>query len=120
MLTEEKTQVEVLIDNLKDYLSTRMDLAFLMATEKGAVLVSNLVSNIILSVVFIFFILFGSFALAIVISENLNNTYSGFLIVSGGYLLLGIIIFFFQKKTIKEPVSNLFVKQIFKDENGVK
>lgn len=117
MLVEEKTKVEILVDNLKDYLSTRMDLALLMATEKGAVILSNLVASITLLVIFLFFILFGSIALAMGISENFNNAYSGFLIVAIAYLTIGIVLFFVQKKSIKDPVSNLFIKQILKKEN---
>ena len=68
--------------------------------------------------VFLFFILFGSIALALGISQLLDSAYAGFLVVAGIYLLIGILIAVFNEKWIKEPVSNGVIKTIFKSEKS--
>src|SRR5215813_7638743 len=85
-------KVEQLADHFKEYVNTRIDSVKLNAAAKTSQMISNLVARIIVAIVFLLFIVFASVAAALAISAWLSKSYSGFLIVSGFYLVLAIII----------------------------
>lgn len=113
-----KPKFDLLVDHIKEYVNNRIEITRLIAIEKGAAGMSNAVSWLVLAFLFLFFIVFISFTLAIVLSMLIGNGYSGFLIVSLLYLTVGLILFWKKEKWIIEPISNLFIKNIFKDYNN--
>ncbi|OYX93779.1 MAG: hypothetical protein B7Y76_11380, partial [Sphingobacteriia bacterium 35-40-5] len=61
--------------------------------------------------------LFGSLALGFYLSEVLNNTYGGFLIVAGIYLLGAVILNSIKEKYLEKRIINLVIEKFFKDRN---
>jgi hypothetical protein len=62
---------------------------------------------------FLFVIVFGSIAGAWALSDWIGKPYSGFLIVAGFYLLLGIIVWLTRGRFIRFPVMNAILKQLY-------
>lgn len=116
-MEEEKSGIQKLLDHLKEYLKTWMDLAILTASEKIATILSDLISGFLLLIIFLFFLLFGSFSIAYSISEYYEETYIGFLVVAVTYLLIGIILWIKKEKWIKLPLLNRLIKQFFQKKN---
>jgi hypothetical protein len=106
ILEEEKTKLEDLMHHLKDYMNTSFEIVKMKAVEKGVAIAAT----------YIIALLFLNVALALYIGTKLNNSFYGFLIVGGFYLLMAIILSAGKKSIIETPVSNALIKQIFKED----
>ena len=109
----EPTKVEVLTDNLKVYLNTNEELLKLEALERLSTIGAETVSYLIVGVVAMLFVFFLSFGIGFFLSTILDNNYSGFGIVAGFYLLLGLILFLGKNKLMTTPLRNKFIGSIF-------
>jgi hypothetical protein len=110
--TKENSNTSSVLEHLKDYLQTHYDLAVLKVSDKGSSILSEIISYTILAIIGVFFLIFLSFGIALLISQAIGNAYSGFLIVAGFYLLVGIIIFASKEKMVKLPLLNMFIKSL--------
>jgi hypothetical protein len=112
----EKTfaRVEELADTIKEYVNTRIESVKLSAAEKSSFVVANVLAGIFVAVVFLFFIVFASVALAFGLGEWIGKTWAGFLIVAGLYLLIGIVVWAGRGKLIRLPLMNAMIQQLFK------
>jgi hypothetical protein len=106
------TSVEELFSKLKDYVETTIDLFKL----KGISKVSGLASTIIVSVILIlllFLVLFCiSIGLALLIGMWLGHAFWGFFIMAAIYIIIGLVMFKSKNKLLKEPISNILIKQL--------
>jgi uncharacterized membrane protein YqjE len=84
-------KVDSFINNLTGYLETRIELLKVEAKEELSKGLSNVLVFLLLAFVFALVIVFFSVAIALVIGEYLGNR-SGFAIVGGIYLVLGIVL----------------------------
>lgn len=107
-------KLEGLTDHVKEYINTRVELTKLHLAEKTSMVLSNMIAVTIVVLLFLFVIVFGSIAGAWAISEWIGKSYSGFLIVAGFYLLLGIIVWVARDKLIRFPIMNAIIKQLQK------
>jgi uncharacterized membrane protein YqjE len=110
-------KVEELADTVKDYVNTRIESAKLNIAEKSSAVIANLVAGLIVVSFFMLFFLFGSIALAIGLGEWIGKTWSGFLIVAGLYLLIGLVVWTARVKIIQLPIMNALIKQLFGEED---
>lgn len=108
-------KVEELAETVKDYVNTRIESAKLGIAEKSSVVIANVIAGFIVAGVFMFFVVFGSTALAFGLGEWIGRTWAGFLIVAFLYLLIGIIVWFARIKLIQLPLMNAFIKQLFSE-----
>lgn len=99
---------------VKEYLGTRVDAIKLTAAEKTSLVISDLVAGAIVAIVFLCALLFASIAGALALSAWTGKPYSGFLIVSGIYLLAGLITWRSKERLIRIPVMNSIIRQLFK------
>lgn len=104
-------------EKVKDYVEVRKELAILSAVEKGSRLFANLITDGLVLLFAVLAILFGSLALGFYLSEVIGDSYSGFLIVTGLYLLVAIIIYAFKDNHIEKHIINAVIKKFFKDRN---
>lgn len=111
------SKVEELTDNVKEYVNNKIELAKLNVAEKSSSVLSNLMAGIIVAIVFTLFVVFASVALSLVLGEWLGETWIGFLIVAGIYLLIGLIIWFGREKIIRLPIMNTILQQLFKTDD---
>lgn len=108
------TNIELLYEKAKNYTETSIELFRLNAIDKTADVVSSLFARLILIMVVAMFTLFINIALSLFIGSLLGATYLGFLIVSGIYLILSIIIYNYNEELIKIPLTNLVISKLLK------
>lgn len=110
-------KIEELADNIKEYVNNRIDAVKLTAAEKSSAIIANLIAGLIVATVFMFFIVFASIALSLLLGDWAGSTWAGFLIVAGLYLLVGIIVWTAREKIIRLPIMNALIKQLFGEED---
>jgi len=110
-------KVEELADNIKQYVNNRVDAVKLTAAEKGSALIANLIAGLIVATVFMFFIVFASISLSLLLGNWIGSSWSGFLIVAGMYLLIGTIVWTAREKIIRLPIMNALIQQLFGEED---
>ena len=108
------TNFEKLYDKAKEYTETSLELYRLNAIDKTADVVSSLFARLALLMVVAMFSLLINIALSLYIGKLLDEMYLGFLIVSGFYLIVAIIIFLFSDKLLKIPLTNLVIAKLLK------
>lgn len=112
-MEDQKLDTQEIIGKVKEYIEVRKELAFLSAVEKGSQLFANLITDGLVVFFGMLAILFGSFTLGFYLSELIGNSYAGFLIVTGFYLLLAIIIYSVKDRFIEKRIVNGMIKKVF-------
>lgn len=116
-MKEQEEQDKGLFTNIKEYANIRKDLAMLTIVEKTSTAAAGAAAGGILAVLGLFVFFFGSLTLGFYLSEVIGNTWSGFLIVTGLYLIVTLIVYLSQENMIKKPIETGMIKKIFKDRN---
>ena len=106
--------VEVLFEKAQEYSKTTFELCKLHAIDKSADVVSSLVSRLAILMVVALFTFILNIALSLWIGELLGKTYYGFLVISGAYALLALVLYINRRSWIKYPVSNSIIAQMLK------
>jgi len=106
--------LESLLDSAKEYGITSFELVKLKALDKAADVVSSFVPVTILFIFVGLFFLFLSLGVAFWLGELLGETFYGFFVVSGFYILCSLILHFFLHAPFKKLVGDIFVKQMLK------
>ena len=111
-------KIEDLADTIKEYLNNKVAIEKLNAAEKTAVVISNVVTGIVITMVFLFCLLFASVTVSILLGLWIGKIWAGFLIVSFFYLLTGIIVWVGRTHIIILPVMKAIIDELFpkKDE----
>lgn len=109
------TNKKLLISKTENFAKTSIDLLKLNMVEKTADITSSVTSGITVILIVAMFALFLNIGLGIWIGELLHSTYLGFLIVSGFYLIVAIIVYCYQDRLIKNPVSDRIVIKLLKN-----
>ncbi len=104
-------KLEALTDSLKEYANTNYELIKLEVIDHSSDIISGLISALVVGVMLVLFLLFGSFYAAYYLSDLLQIDYIGFAIVGGFYLLVAIIFHLNKKSLIESRVCNNFIKR---------
>lgn len=118
-MEDKELDAQEIVGKVKDYVEVRKELAILSAVEKGSRLFANFLTDGLVLLFGVLAILFGSLALGFYLSELLGNSYSGFLIVTGFYFLVAIIIYAVKDKHMEKHIMNAVIKKFFKDRKEV-
>lgn len=110
----EKGKIEELTKNLKIYLQTNLELYKLEATERVSVYGSNVISILIIGFSVFLLVLFFSITAGFFIARYFNNNYMGFLIVTGFYFLLTLVLLIIRRKHIEKPIRDKIIRRILK------
>lgn len=110
------SKIETLTDDFKAYLQSYQELVQMQITERIAVLSARFISQIYIGIAFAFCLLFISLSLAFYLSVLLNNTYLGFAIVAGFYLLVLIILYLGRKPLVENPTTNNIIRKLLNNE----
>lgn len=120
-MSEEFKKAGSLVDQLKEYVNTRVSQAKLSIAEKTSKVVSLLIAVLVIALVFFLFFVLVSVAAAIAIGQWLNNMWLGFLIVAGLCLLLALVLWLAKERLIRIPVLNILIEALFgKEEENEK
>lgn len=105
--------IESIFLDAKAYIDTRIEYIRLSAVEKGAKIFADLITNGAVIICFILAFLFGTFTLALFLSDVLGSYTRGFGCVAGIYVMLAIILFLIKDKFIEPSLVNLFIRKYF-------
>ena len=113
--TQEKPrpEIEEIVEELKSYINTSIDLYKLKTTEKAAYIAASAIINLVLGAFASMILLFASLALAFCLSDYFDKMYAGFIIVAGLYALLAIVVFLSKDKWLKSTLVDNIIKAIY-------
>ncbi len=114
--TEEPTPIEKFNDDLRDYLATRYELTVLKTSQKAAIVASVGALAALLGVLVVLFILFISLAGGFYLSELVGSYGHGFAILSGIFLVLGLIVYIARRKWVLNPVRDHLIREMFNED----
>lgn len=117
-MEDHEVDSQVVVDKIKEYGQVRKELAILIIAEKASQLFANLVTDGLVLLFGVLTFLFGSLALGFYLSEVLGNTYAGFLIIAGFYLLAALIVYLIKDKYMEKSITNAMIRKFFKERNG--
>ena len=116
-MEDKEVESQGITDRIKEYAQIRKELAILTAVEKGSRLFANLITDGLVVLFAVPTFSFGSLALGFYLSEVLGNTYAGFLIITGFYLLVALIVYFTKDKYMEKAIINKIIAKFFKERN---
>ena len=116
-MEDKEVESQGITDRIKEYAQIRKELAILTAVEKGSRLFANLITDGLVVLFAVLTFSFGSLALGFYLSEVLGNTYAGFLIITGFYLLVALIVYFTKDKYMEKAIINKIIAKFFKERN---
>lgn len=114
-MEENKSNINNLVDHLKEYVETRIDLIKTDVADRLSTAVSSIASIIILMITGLFFLLFASVGCAWLITHYTGSAAIGFFSVAGFYLLVSVVIYTKRETLIKIRVVNAILKQLTDD-----
>lgn len=106
------SKIEIFTDDFKAYLQSTQELVQMQITERIAVLSARFISHIYIGIAITFCLLFISLSLAFYLSVLLNNTYFGFAIIAGFFMLVLIILYLGRKPLVEKPTSNNIIRKL--------
>jgi len=112
----EPNKIEALTKNVRDYINIRAELVKLNATDKASTIIAALAFGFIASLLALLLLIIFSLGLGFYLSFLTGSAYSGFLIVTGFYLIIGVILLCYRKKLLINPIRNIIIRQILSDE----
>ena len=116
-MSEVKDHFDILITNIKDYINTNIKLVKLKVTDKSSAAIGSIAAIVIVTFIMLLFLIFVSTAVAILISNLLDSPSSGYFIVAGLYLIIGILLFVNRDNWIVTPLGNAIIKAATKEED---
>ncbi len=115
-MSNQSANTSSLFDKMENYTKTSLTLFKLNSVERSADVLSSLISRISIVAIASLFILFANIGLAFWIGKMLGEYYLGFLIVSGLYIILMIVTYFFRNSMIKKPISDMVIKKMIHED----
>ncbi|MGX7668639.1 hypothetical protein [Flavobacterium pedocola] len=109
--------IETLYVKAEKYSKTSFELLKLNAIDKTSDVIASLTLIICLSMVFAIFTLFVNIGLGLLLGRMLDSYAAGFFIVSGFYVVLGMVLYRFRHQLIKDPISSLVIKKLLRNDS---
>jgi hypothetical protein len=101
-----------LVEKVENYIKTTFELAKLKFVGSAIAVLTSLISRFcFMTLILVCFFIF-SLGLSLYLGEMLGKSYYGFFVVSGGYLLIGLILFYPLHKLIKSTISKIIIKKL--------
>ncbi|NNE56016.1 MAG: hypothetical protein HKN32_08355 [Flavobacteriales bacterium] len=105
-------QLTTIRSQTKEYLELRGEHARLVAIEVASKYLSSTISFAVFTVVSLLLLLFASVAGGFYLNDLLESRYAGFLILSGFYALIIILLAVFRKKIFGGAVRNKLIREM--------
>ncbi len=112
--TQDQKPPQDIISLLKEYITTRVELARLTVIERMTVVIAGLITNAFVVVAALLTFLFASLTLAFYLGEVLNSYAKGFGLVALIYLVLALLMAFTKEQYINKYLQDFMVKILFK------
>lgn len=106
--------IESILERTAEYGKTTFELVKLKTLDKTTDVVSSFFPNSIVFVLFVLFMFFLNFGLALWLGEVLGKILYGFFVVAAFYGIIAIVAHFFMHKWLKKIAGNYFIKHVLK------
>jgi cytochrome c biogenesis protein CcdA len=100
------------------YLEAKIQLYKIGTYEKVAKVTAVLFSSLFIIMIGFFFLLFLGITAGLFFGSLLNNNALGFLIITGIYFILFVIVFVFRKKILEKYITDKVIEQLFEKEDN--
>ena len=107
-----ENKYEELWAELKKYLTLQIDYAKLTTVENLVVLLSAIAMVAVMLILGACVLFYLSFAVVFMLSDAIGSTWGAYLIVSGIFLVLMLVVYALRQKLILDPVSR-FLTRLF-------
>nr|WP_068889800.1 phage holin family protein [Pedobacter panaciterrae] len=105
--------IEDLYEDAKSYLDTRVEYTRLYLVEKISKIFADLITNAVVAICFVLAFLFGTFTLALFLSDVLGSYARGFGCVALIYVFLALIVYYTKEKYIEKAIINFTIRNYF-------
>ncbi|MCE3258552.1 MAG: hypothetical protein K0S12_193 [Bacteroidetes bacterium] len=109
---QQREKIEDLTDHIKTYIDTNYQLVKLQATERSAAVGSVMISGVLLGAMSVLILLFTSVWAGFYLSHLFDDSYSGFAIVAGVYMILAIVFLCGGKQLLEKRSRNMIIDKI--------
>jgi len=117
-MAQDFNNAETFVDEVKEYMNTRLAQLKLSFAEKTSKVVAIMIAVVLLALVFFLFLVLICIAGAIAIGQWLESFWVGFLLIGGIVLLVGFILWVSKDRLIRRPIMNALINAMFdKDED---
>lgn len=118
MFANDKTidNLQALLTEVKHYVDLQKDYIKLDITHKLTVLLSTLILILILVVLGMIALFYLSFTLAYVLEPWVGGLTISYAIITGGILLIGILVYKFRQRIIIQPLTNFLANLLLNDQ----
>ncbi len=113
-----KEDINTSKDDFQNYLEARLDMMRLNLAENFSKMISGFIIKTVVLVIFLFAMLFISFAVAGWLNSELNYPGIGFIIVAGFYLLSILVFWLLRHKLIEKPIIQTMIEIFFPPEHN--
>ncbi len=104
--------LESLIEKAEDFGKTSVELVKLKVLDKTSAIVSSFIPYSVVFILVASFMIFLNLGLAFWLGEILGETYLGFFVVAGFYIVTGLIFYIFFHKRVKKYICNSIINQM--------
>lgn len=108
----DQEKMQELTENLKGYLSTNYELIRLQATERASVIGSGMISSLLIGFAGMLLLLCITLVAGFYLSALLGDSYSGFAIVAGFYLVIVLILVIGREKLVEKPMRDRIIRKM--------
>jgi hypothetical protein len=112
-MEELKMKAENLTEHVSDLLDSYYKLAAVTATEKATNIGSGILGAVVIGILGFFIVFFAGFGLAWWLGNVINSRAGGFLLVSGFFLLVMVILLAIRKKIVFPFFRNSILRKIY-------
>ncbi len=110
---DKEKSIEGLLEDAKEYIDARVEYTRLYLVEKVSKVFADVVTNAVVVICFILAFLFGTFTLALFLSDVLGSFTRGFGCVAILYLVLALIVYAGKEKYIEKAIINFTIRNYF-------
>ncbi len=106
-----------IIDQIKEYIETRITLLKYKATDQATTIAASVIAYAILAVLGLLILMFASITLGLGLGAALGSYWAGFGCVTLVYIILAVLVLVLKAKYIEAPLIGFFISKLFKN-NG--
>jgi uncharacterized membrane protein YqjE len=105
-------RIKQVSNEFKDYVETRIELLILNLSEKGTLLLGDMIQHTFNMIILGTGLLFGLIALGFYLGELLNSMPAGFGIIGGFLFLVGLILILSKPKNISRKIQSQIMHEV--------
>jgi hypothetical protein len=117
---ENKSDIDLLTQNLKQYVRTTIEIIKLELIERSVIISSYILLQVVRWMLFTIALLILSIALGFYISDYLNDYIAGFGFIGTIYLLFAMIISVLNQRKIEKAIQNKIITNLFREDQSIK